>query len=120
MKFSVKYIFLLLVSAALYFPRTGLADAGDSCHFHGKKEATEETIIRCSLHHRKRLAKKGAVDSSWTTLSHDSIEKVKNPKGRQEWKITFTHPSQTDDSKRKLFIFFSHIGNFVAANHTGK
>ena len=120
MKNSSKKFTFLVILGLLFCPHLSLADAGGSCHFHGKKEATEETIISCSVHHLNRLAKKGSIDSSWASLSHESIEKVSNPKGKQEWRVVYKHPSQTDENKKKLFLFFSIIGNFVAANHTGK
>ncbi|MEY3902352.1 MAG: hypothetical protein RL189_1658 [Pseudomonadota bacterium] len=96
------------------------ADAGGSCHFHGRKEATEETVIRCSAHHRTRLSSKGKIDASWVNLSHESITKVTNPKGKQEWQVVFSNPTSSDDAKKKLFMFFALNGNFLAANHTGK
>jgi hypothetical protein len=45
---------------------------------------------------------------------------VKNPKGKEEWQVVFNNPSASDDAKKKLFMFFSLNGNFVAANHSGK
>ncbi|MEN9811093.1 MAG: hypothetical protein RLZZ488_2660 [Pseudomonadota bacterium] len=96
------------------------ADAGGACHFHGRKEASEETVIRCSAHHRTRLSSKGKIDALWVNLSHESITKVTNPKGKQEWQVVFSNPTASDETKKKLFMFFTLNGNFVAANHTGK
>ena len=96
------------------------ADAGGACHFHGRKEASEETVIRCSAHHRTRLSSKGKIDALWVNLSHESITKVTNPKGKQEWQVVFSIPTASDETKKKLFMFFTLNGNFVAANHTGK
>ena len=110
---AISSFFLLSQSVAM-------ADVGGSCHFHGRKEATEDTIIRCAAYHRHRLAKKGTIDSVWTSLNHDSLDKVTSPKGRPEWRVIYTHSAATDESKKKLFMFFSLNGNFVAANHTGK
>jgi hypothetical protein len=98
---------------------TAFADAGGNCHFHGKKEASEETIMRCSQFHRERLAKKGAIDASWNTIKHDSLKKVAGQKGREEWQIIFSDPAAADITKKKLFLFFTLNGNFLAANHTG-
>ena len=108
---------LLIGSAPLNEAR---ADAGGKCHFHGKKEATEETIIRCAEYHRGRLSKKGSIETTWNALAHESIEKVVGPKGKQEWRVVFTQPTPTDEAKKKLYMFFALNGNFLAANHTGK
>lgn len=115
-----KKILLLTTSVVLFCPSLSFADPGSSCHFHGKKEASEETILRCSGYHRNRLAKKGSIDSSWTSLNHESLEKVTSPKGKTEWRVVFNQPSHSDETKKKLFMFFSLNGNFIAANHTGK
>jgi hypothetical protein len=45
---------------------------------------------------------------------------VTNPKGKQEWQVVFSNPTASDETKKKLFMFFTLNGNFVAANHTGK
>ncbi|MEN9529582.1 MAG: hypothetical protein RI932_1455 [Pseudomonadota bacterium] len=118
------FLLNILIFAVLNFflasHSVAIADAGGSCHFHGRKEANEETIIRCAAYHRNRLAKKGTIDSIWTSLNHESLDKVTSPKGRPEWRVVYTHSAATDESKKKLFMFFSLNGNFVAANHTGK
>ncbi|MBM3383350.1 MAG: hypothetical protein FJY29_13075 [Betaproteobacteria bacterium] len=97
--FAILQLFLFSNSVAM-------ADAGGSCHFHGRKEANEETIIRCAAHHRNRLAKKGTIDSLWTSLNHETLDKVTSPKGKPEWRIVYAHPAATDESKKKLFMFF--------------
>lgn len=112
--------FTVLLIAFAPLNEEARADAGGKCHFHGKKEASEETIIRCAEYHRERLSKKGSIDKIWTSLTHESVEKVVGPKGKQEWRVVFTQPTPTDDAKKKLYMFFALNGNFLAANHTGK
>lgn len=104
---------------SLGFTSLALGDAGSSCHFHGKKEATEQTILRCTTVHRERLAKKGTIDTSWSNLNHESIQKVTGPKGKEEWQVKFNNPSPKDETKKNLYLFFSLTGNFTAANYTG-
>jgi hypothetical protein len=119
-KLILSSLFVSSVMVSIFSQQMAHADAGSSCHFHGRKEAGEETLIRCAAYHRSRLAKKGTIDSTWTTLNHESIDKVTNTKGKPEWRVVFANSSQSDETKKKLFMFFSLNGNFIAANHTGK
>lgn len=119
-KIFVNSTLVLILAICTMVTPVAMGDANGACHFHGRKEASEEVLIRCSSYHRSRLAKKGALDSTWTALSHESIEKVTNPKGKSEWRIVFTNPTPLDANKNKLFMFFSLNGNFIAANHSGK
>ena len=119
-KLILSSLFLSSVMVSIFPQQMAHADAGSSCHFHGRKEAGEETLIRCAAYHRNRLAKKGTIDSTWTALNHESIDKVNNTKGKPEWRVVFANTAQSDETKKKLFMFFSLNGNFIAANHTGK
>jgi Family of unknown function (DUF6488) len=44
---------------------------------------------------------------------------VDGKKGK-EWKVRYSNPAAADKAKQTLFIFFSHSGNFIAANFTGQ
>lgn len=100
---------------------TGAAMAGEasSCHFHGNKVATEETVINCAIEQKERLIKQAKIDPSWRTIKQDKIEIVEGKKG-PEWLVTFTNPSVGEKAKEKLYLFFTPTGNFIAANFTGK
>lgn len=101
------------------FPPVARADPGSSCHFHGSKTAEEAVVLECAAKRIETLVAKGKVDAAWKGRAHDAIELVQLPKGK-EWKVTFSNPRAKDPAKAKLYIFFSHTGNFLAANHTGK
>jgi hypothetical protein len=100
---------------------TGGAMAGESssCHFHGKKVATEETVISCAAERKEILIMDGKIDPSWEMIEQDKIELVGGKKGK-EWLVTFTNPAVADKTKEKLYMFFTAPGNFIAANFTGK
>lgn len=101
------------------FSPMALADKGSSCHFHGKTPATEAVVTDCATQRRDALVKGGKLESSWQSAKLGKLELVDGKKGK-EWKATFTNPSAADKTKQNLYVFFSHPGNFIAANFTGQ
>jgi Family of unknown function (DUF6488) len=113
----------LLIAASLValasFSPAAWADQGGSCHFHGKTPATEAVVSDCANQRRDALIKAGKLDASWQAVKLGKLELVDGKKGK-EWKASFTNPAATDKSKQTLYVFFSHPGNFIAANYTGQ
>lgn len=107
-----------LVSLQSFSPMA-LADKGSSCHFHGKTPAAEAVVTDCATQRRDALVKAGKLESSWQSAKLGTLELVDGKKGK-EWKATFTNPTATDKTKQNLYVFFSHPGNFIAANFTGQ
>lgn len=105
--------------ALLPFSPSAMADQGSSCHFHGKKPATEAVVTDCANQRRSALVKNGKLDASWQSAKLEKLELIDGKKGK-EWKALFTNPAATDKTKQNLYIFFSHPGNFIAANFTGQ
>lgn len=95
------------------------ADAGGSCHFHGSKPATEAIVLGCAAQRRDNLVKAGKLDAAWAAVKHDKVEMVDGKKGK-EWKVSFKDPSAKEKAKETLYMFFTPVGNFVAANFTGQ
>lgn len=108
----------LCLSTALW-ASSAFADPGNSCHFHGKKPATEAIVSGCALQRKDALIKSGKLDTSWRTVKPASIEAVDGQKG-QEWKVTFKDAAAKDKTKETLYMFFTLPGNFIAANFTGQ
>ena len=106
-------------TAALIFSSVTVAGDDSSCHFHGNKIATEETITNCAVERKERLITQGKIEPSWKTIEPGKPELVEGKKGK-EWLITFIDPAVTDKTKEKLYMFFTAPGNFIAANFTGK
>ncbi len=96
-----------------------LASGDGECHFHGNKPAVESAVLTCAEMHKGRLIKKGTIESTWTTVKHDSIQQVDVKGGKKEWKVMFKDASAKDKAKETLYMFFSLPGNFLASNFTG-
>ena len=109
---------ITVLTAALIFSSVTIAGENSSCHFHGNKVATEETVIKCASDRKEVLIKQGKIDASWKTIEQDKIEMVDGKKGK-EWLVTFTNHTVDDKTKEKLYMFFTAPGNFIAANFTG-
>ncbi|MDH4426446.1 MAG: DUF6488 family protein [Acidovorax sp.] len=116
----MRSIILAAALAALQsFSPMAFADKGGSCHFHGKAPATEAVVTDCANQRRDVLVKAGKLESSWQSARLGALELVDGKKGK-EWKATFTNPAANDKTKQNLYVFFSHPGNFIAANFTGQ
>lgn len=109
--------FCLAITAAL--ANSAKAGPGDSCHFHGTKPAAEAVIIKCADQRKESLIKGGKLEGGWAPIKHESISMVDGKKGK-EWRVVYKNSSATDKTKASLFMFFTPVGNFIAANHTGQ
>ncbi|MEY2987133.1 MAG: hypothetical protein RJB13_654 [Pseudomonadota bacterium] len=109
---------LIFVQFTSHSSPSALAGADSSCHFHGKKTAEEKVIIQCATKRKEALIKKGKIDPSWQSVEHSEVTQVDGKKGK-EWKVTFKNPTEADKKKENLYMFFTLIGNFVAANFSG-
>jgi hypothetical protein len=96
-----------------------IAGPGDGCHFHGSKPAAEMVVIKCADQRKDSLVKSGKLDGSWAPVKHESISMIDGKKGK-EWRVVYKNSAATDQAKANLFMFFTPIGNFIAANHTGQ
>lgn len=52
-------------------------------------------------------------------MKYESISLVDGRKGK-EWRVVYKNPGIADKTKASLFMFFTPVGNFIAANHTGQ
>ncbi|MEY4447039.1 MAG: hypothetical protein RLZZ433_54 [Pseudomonadota bacterium] len=106
------------LASALWTP-VALASPGGSCHFHGDKTASEATVRGCATQRIAALVKNGKLEAAWSAVQPDKIELVAGKKG-QEWKVTFKDAAAKDKTKEILYMFFTPVGNFIAANFTGQ
>ena len=104
---------------AATFANSAMAGPGDGCHFHGSKPAAEAVVIKCADQRKESLVKDGKLEGSWATVPHESISMVDGKKGK-EWRVVYKNPGATDKGKTSLFMFYTPVGNFIAANHTGQ
>jgi hypothetical protein len=110
-------IFGLSIVAAITNP--AMAGPGDGCHFHGSKPAAEAVVIKCADQRKESLVKGGKLEGSWVPVKHESISMIDGKKGK-EWRVVYKNPAAKDKAKSSLFMFFTPVGNFIAANHTGQ
>ncbi len=96
-----------------------LAGPGDGCHFHGSKPAAETVVIKCADQRKDSLVKSGKIDGSWGPIKHESIGMIDGKKGK-EWRVVYKNAAAADKAKTNLYMFFTPVGNFIAANHTGQ
>lgn len=109
---------ITLVSSLAFAPQA-MAGEGGSCHFHGNKPVSEGVVKDCAEQRRASLVKGGKLDASWGSAKQEAVELIDGKKGK-EWKVRYSNPAAADKTKQTLFIFFSHGGNFIAANFTGE
>jgi Family of unknown function (DUF6488) len=112
----------LIAAAVLAWPLLNApawADAGGSCHFHGSKPATPETVLGCASQRKAQLIKQGKLEASWEAAKPDTPQQVDGKKGK-EWKLSFHNPGAADKGKQTLYMFYTLPGNFIAANFTGQ
>ena len=111
-------IAMAFCAAALAAP-AARADAGGSCHFHGNKPAAEATVLGCAAQRKDKLVKAGKLDAAWQAVKPDSVALVDGKKGK-EWKLSFKNPAAGEKGKETLYMFFTPVGNFIAANFSGQ
>ena len=109
--------FALFIAAIAFRPVFG--GPGDGCHFHGSKSAADSVVAKCADQRKELLVKNGKIDGSWGSIKYESISMIDGQKGK-EWRVVYKNPAATDKAKTSLYMFFTPVGNFIAANHTGQ
>jgi hypothetical protein len=113
---------LLLGFTLGFFSVTAIAGGGhDHGHGHGHShspvdQATAKTKASKII---ASLVKQKTIDKSWTSIPVNAAEK-KTFNGKQEWVVSYVNEKVADANKRKLYIFLTLSGDYVAANFTGK
>ena len=115
MKTLVFIIFMTQLS--LTFAGTGHSHGGGEVHSHGAEVISKTRSKEIGQKQVERLVKEKKIDSSWMFSTFDKSEKKKF-KGKTEWLVTFENEKGVKG--KKLYIFLSLTGEFIAANFTGK
>ena len=84
-----------------------------------KAEITAEESKVIAMKHIHRLMEKSKLEGGWELALHLSSEKKKFG-DKMEWVVQYENKAATAEDKKKLYVFLSTGGNFIAANHTGK
>ena len=114
----MKFNILALSIIISFFSATAMAGAG---HDHGAPKApvSQDTAKTNAEYIVDEFVKQNKIDKSWASVKPTKIEE-KAFEGQKEWMVTFENAEIADASKRKLYVFLTLNGEYVAANHTGK
>ena len=88
-------------------------------HSHSHDLVNEDQAKKVASKNVARLAKKGKIDKSWTSVKPSSAEQKKFGKN-VEWVVVFNNKNIKDSQKQTLYVFVSLSGKYIAANHSGK
>ncbi len=86
-------------------------------HSHAAKSITEQQAKDTGVSEIERLIKSEKIDASWSGATFEKAETMIYGK-KKEWVVTFLNENGVKG--KKLFIYLSQSGNFIAANFTGK
>ena len=90
-------------------------------HDHGIKHppVNQEVANTYALKVIDSLISRNRIDKSWEAISISATEK-KTFDGRQEWVVSFVNENIADEDKKKLYVFLTLSGEYLAVNYTGK
>ena len=99
---------------------TTVAFAGEG-HDHSKpvKPVSAEQAVSIATRNVNRLADTGKIAKSWKGIKAGKAER-KAFDGAKEWVVVFENRQIADASKKKIYVFLTLAGDYLAANYTGK
>ena len=108
----------LLLSLSLgLFSMAAIAGGGHN-HGHGHSPVNQTTAKENATKIVASFVTKGKLNKSWASITVSSVDK-KVFKGNPEWVALFVNNKITDIKKKKLYVFLTLGGEYIAANHTG-
>ncbi|TNF27001.1 MAG: hypothetical protein EP319_12615 [Deltaproteobacteria bacterium] len=116
---ALSFSFLLYAGPGSNHSHGHSHDHGHS-HSHSEKKmkpVSKEEAGLIGKQHVHRLIKNGKIDESWSKSLIGTTEQKTFGK-QQEWVVTFDN--EKGKKGKKLYIFLTLSGKFVAANFTGK
>lgn len=116
----MKLKILLLGLTLGLFSMMAIAGGGhDHGHGHGHEPVNQATANLKATKIIASFIKQKTLDKSWAGTTVSSSEK-KMFNGSQEWVVSFINEKVADTKKRKLYVFLTLSGDYIAANYTGK
>ena len=91
-------------------------DHGHS-HFQAPVDQTTATVNATEI--VTALVERNRLEESWASITPISVEK-KVFVGNQEWVAVFVNDNIIDTDKRKLYVYLTLGGDYIAANFTGE
>ena len=111
---------LLLGFVLGLLPITAMAGTGSGHdHGHSHEPINQSTANLMATNIIVSFVKQKTIDKSWESTTVSSSEK-KTFNGRKEWVVSFVNEKVTNANERKLYIFLTLSGDYIAANYTGK
>jgi len=86
---------------------------------HGNEISAEAATKRASIE-VDRLVEEGKLEKSWALQRKPGGAQMRAAGEDQEWVVTFDNSAAVDAAKRKLYVFLTANGDYVAANFSGK
>ncbi len=115
----MKILATTLILSSLFFCAPAVAGSGhDHGHSHAQAPASKETAERNAEKSISSLVVSGKIDKTWESAIASSSEK-KDYNGRSEWVVVFINEKIADPARKKLYVFLTLAGEYIAANHTG-
>ena len=109
---------LLLGFTLSLFTFATMAGSGHD-HGHSHAPVNQATATTNATEIVVALVKRNKLEESWASITPSSVEK-KVFNGNPEWVAVFVNDKITDTDKRKLYVFLTLGGDYIAANYTGE
>ncbi len=110
----------LIVGVLLSFsPAIVMAGSEDDHgHSHSNAPVDQATAMERATEAVSVLVETKKLEEIWTSITASSVEK-KEFGGHPEWVVVFVNDKPADTEKRKLYVFLTLGGDYIAANFTG-
>ena len=116
----MKILATSLVLSSLFFGAPVVAGTDhDHGHSHAQAPVTKETAEKNAEKVVASFVVSGKIDKSWAPITASTSEK-KEFSGRSEWVVIFINEKITDTAKKKLYVFLTLSGEYIAVNYTGE
>ena len=110
---------ILSFTLALFSTLTIAGGSHDHGHGHSHEPVNQATANSKATKIIANFIKQKVLNKSWAGTTVSSSEK-KIFNGEQEWVVSFINKKVEDAKKRKLYVFLTLSGDYIAANYTGK
>ena len=88
-------------------------------HDHDEESLTEKQVAQIAAKTLPSLVQAKKVSAGWATAQREDIT-IRPVAGKDIWVVMYKNPDGKLDDGKSLALIFDDLGNFVAANHTGK
>ena len=112
-------LFGFILSLSAFSAIAGSGHDHDHGHSHSYTPVSQDKAGTNASEIVEALVKRNKLDKSWNAITPSSVEK-KTIEDNPEWIAIFVNEQISDPAKRKLYVFLTLGGDYIAANFTGK